>query len=105
MKSGFNSQLHSYILNKPGFFSCDGSARRRHPVWVYQESALDSGRWDSWVCADGNRWGYFYGFIIWPDDRQTSPPPAGAIGAATGRAIMMLILMVLFGWIGSGLGA
>lgn len=48
---------------------------------------------------------YFYGFIIWLDDHQSGPPPAGAIGAATGRAIMMLILMVLFGWIGSGLGA
>jgi hypothetical protein len=48
---------------------------------------------------------YFYGLITWLNDRQTGPPPAGAIGAATGRAIMTLILMVLFGWIGSGLGA
>lgn len=48
---------------------------------------------------------YFYGLIIWLNDRQTGPPPAGAIGAATGRAIMMFILMGLFGWIGSELGA
>lgn len=46
-----------------------------------------------------------YEFIIRLNDRQTGPPPAGAIGAGLGRAIMALILMVLFGWIGSGLGA
>ncbi|VXD13221.1 membrane hypothetical protein [Planktothrix paucivesiculata PCC 9631] len=47
----------------------------------------------------------FYGFIIWLDDRKTGPPEAGAIGAATGRAIMTFIWMVLLGWMGSGFGA
>jgi hypothetical protein len=48
---------------------------------------------------------YFYELIIWLNDRQTGPPESGAIGAATGRAVMTFILMVLFGWIGSGFGA
>lgn len=42
--------------------------------------------------------------IAW-EDRQTGPPEAGAIGAGLGRGIVTLIFMVLFGWIGSGLGA
>jgi hypothetical protein len=48
---------------------------------------------------------YFYGLITWLNDIQTGPPEAGAIGAATGRAIVTLIFMVLFGWVGSALGA
>jgi hypothetical protein len=46
----------------------------------------------------------FYGLLIERDDRKTGQPEAGAIGAATGRAIVTLIWMVIFGWIGSGLG-
>lgn len=46
-----------------------------------------------------------YGLHIKRSDRQTGAPKAGAIGAATGRAIVTLIFMVMFGWIGSGLGA
>ncbi|MEA5515413.1 hypothetical protein [Nodularia sp. UHCC 0506] len=46
-----------------------------------------------------------YEFIIWLNDRQTGSPPAGSLGAGTGRAILTFILMVLFGWIGSGIGA
>lgn len=47
----------------------------------------------------------FYELLIWLDDRRTGPPPAGAIGAGLGRAIMELILAIFLGWIGSGLGA
>lgn len=48
---------------------------------------------------------YFYTLLIWLEDRQTGSPEAGAIGAATGRAIVEIILMILFGWIGSGFSA
>lgn len=46
-----------------------------------------------------------YEFQIRWEDRQTGPPESGSLGAATGRAIVTLIFMVMFGWIGSGLGA
>lgn len=46
-----------------------------------------------------------YNWLTWLDDLKTGPPEAGAIGAATGRAIVSLIFMVFFGWIGSGVGA
>jgi len=38
------------------------------------------------------------------DDRRTSPPEAGSF-AGLGRLIIIFIVMVLLGWIGSGLGA
>lgn len=47
----------------------------------------------------------FYDFMIKLEDRRTGPPESGAIGAATGRAIMSFIWMILLGWIGSGVGA
>ncbi|CAD5989496.1 hypothetical protein PCC9214_05584 [Planktothrix tepida] len=47
----------------------------------------------------------FYDFMIKLEDRETGPPESGAIGAATGRAIVSFIWMILLGWIGSGLGA
>ena len=46
-----------------------------------------------------------YNWLTWLDDLKTGPPEAGSLGAATGRAIVYLIFMVFFGWIGSGLGA
>lgn len=49
--------------------------------------------------------GCFYEFMINLEDQRTGPPELGAIGAATGRAIMSFIWMILFGWIGSGFGA
>ncbi|MBD2626016.1 hypothetical protein [Trichormus variabilis] len=47
----------------------------------------------------------FYGFLIWLDDRKTGLPEAGSLGAFVGRGIMSLIIMVLLGWIGSGISA
>ncbi|MFB2920080.1 hypothetical protein [Aerosakkonema funiforme] len=47
----------------------------------------------------------FYGLLTAWDDRRTGPPEAGAISAGLGRTIVTLIFMVMFGWIGSGLGA
>ena len=43
-----------------------------------------------------------YNFEV--DDRRTGPPEAGSF-AGLGRLIIILIVMVLLGWIGSGLGA
>lgn len=49
--------------------------------------------------------GCFYEFMINLEDQRTGSPESGAIGAATGRAIMSFICMILLGWIGSGFGA
>ena len=47
----------------------------------------------------------FYTRQIEWEDRQTGPPESSAIGAGLGRAIVTLIFMVIFGWIGSSFGA
>lgn len=47
----------------------------------------------------------FYTLQIQWENRQTGPPQSGAIGAGLGRSIVTLVLMVIFGWIGSGGGA
>lgn len=49
--------------------------------------------------------GCFYEFMIKLEDQRTGPPESGAIGTATGRAIMSFISMILLGWMGSGFGA
>ena len=43
-------------------------------------------------------------YNFWLDDRQTGLPPSGSF-AGLGRGIVTLVLMVLLGWIGSGIGA
>jgi hypothetical protein len=48
---------------------------------------------------------YFYECMIKLEDQRTGPLESGAIGAATGRAIMAFIWMILLGWIGSGVAA
>ena len=43
-------------------------------------------------------------YSFWLDDLRTGPPGSGSF-AGLGRAIVTLVLMVLLGWIGSGVGA
>lgn len=45
-----------------------------------------------------------YEYSIRMSDR-IDPPPAGSLGASTGRGIMTFVLMAFCSWLGSGLGA
>jgi hypothetical protein len=47
---------------------------------------------------------YLSAYNVWLNDRENGLAPSGSMGGL-GAAIMSLVFMVFFGWIGSGIGA